>query len=559
MRYRYLSLAVAVVGFGALLNWSGAFQDQARDQPPPPPEGVEVLARGPVHEAYAEPVESRPPPSPVVSKAPPDPIDELPPDQKPAGQNVVWIPGYWAWEDDQQDYVWVSGFWREAPPGRTWVPGYWQQVEEGWQWVAGFWADAGQDQLMLVPPPPPSIDQGASTPPPQADSDYVPGCWVYRETRFWWRPGFWVRHRPDWCWVPAHYCRAPGGCVFVEGYWDHPLHLRGLLFAPVRLARGLIAQAGWTFVPTYVIQADALITALFVRPAAYHYYFGDYFEDRYQRGGFVPWVDYRVARSAFDPNFAYYRHEFRREPRWEEGLRDLYRARFRGDVPRPPRTLEQQAQVVQNLTVNQKANVTINQALNVTNLQTVSVVAPLKQVQGQPVAQLVAPRGPEAKVDQHLLRLEAVPKQARVEQQKVVQQFHRVAQERRQAEARMIADGAALVRPTDKPKSIKLELPRQPGAQPPAEVRPKQERPPDARPPEQRPPVRQPPPPPPVPRHEERVIPKHETPPPPRPPQRVEPPKKETPPPPPPPPPKKESPKKEEPKKDGQPKKEKGG
>ena len=47
----------------------------------PPPNEVEVLARGPVHEAYAEPVDPNPVAGPVVAKEPPAPIDELPPDQ----------------------------------------------------------------------------------------------------------------------------------------------------------------------------------------------------------------------------------------------------------------------------------------------------------------------------------------------------------------------------------------------------------------------------------------------------------------------------------------------
>ncbi len=52
---------------------------------------VEVLARGPVHEAYAEPTEREPVPTPIVNKEPPKPIEELPPDQKPEGDNVQWI------------------------------------------------------------------------------------------------------------------------------------------------------------------------------------------------------------------------------------------------------------------------------------------------------------------------------------------------------------------------------------------------------------------------------------------------------------------------------------
>ncbi len=37
------------------------------------------------------------------------------PDQKPEGTNVQWIPGYWSWDDERKDYLWVSGFKRDVP------------------------------------------------------------------------------------------------------------------------------------------------------------------------------------------------------------------------------------------------------------------------------------------------------------------------------------------------------------------------------------------------------------------------------------------------------------
>src|SRR5947199_7496358 len=106
MRHRLLRLlpAAALVLFAA-----PAFADD-------PNQGVEVLARGPVHEAYATTVEF-PTPSPVVPKVPPAPIEELPPDQKPDGDNVQWIPGYWSWDEERTDFIWISGFWRQPPPG----------------------------------------------------------------------------------------------------------------------------------------------------------------------------------------------------------------------------------------------------------------------------------------------------------------------------------------------------------------------------------------------------------------------------------------------------------
>ena len=242
------------------------------EDPPAPPEGVEVLARGPLHEAYAQPGNAMVEPGPVVAKQPPAPIEEVPPDQKPDGNDVEWIPGYWSWDNDQSDFIWISGFWREPPPGRRWIPGHWQEVDKGWIWSAGYWAAANVEELQYLPEPPPPVDQGPSTPAPDENSTYVPGIWVYQQTGYRWRPGFWCPNKPGWVWVPAHYVCSPTGCLFCEGYWDYPLDERGLLFAPVRFARG------WnqSYVPQYVVNADFLMGALFVGPSAHHFYFGDY-------------------------------------------------------------------------------------------------------------------------------------------------------------------------------------------------------------------------------------------------------------------------------------------
>src|SRR5258706_11576690 len=100
MRSRYCSLLLAVLGLAGVFVVSSK---APTEEPDAPAGGVEVLARGPVHEAYAEPADHRPQPSPVLAKQPPDPIDELPPDQKPDGPNVQWIPGYWAWDEERSD------------------------------------------------------------------------------------------------------------------------------------------------------------------------------------------------------------------------------------------------------------------------------------------------------------------------------------------------------------------------------------------------------------------------------------------------------------------------
>src|SRR4051812_49648428 len=102
-------------------------------QAPAAPDEAEVQARGPVHEAYAGLGEDRPAPSPVIARAPPLAVEETPPEVKPEG-DVQWVPGYWAWDDERDDHVWVSGTWRVPPPGCQWLPGSWREVEGGWQW-----------------------------------------------------------------------------------------------------------------------------------------------------------------------------------------------------------------------------------------------------------------------------------------------------------------------------------------------------------------------------------------------------------------------------------------
>lgn len=100
-------LVAAAVTVGTQFNWDSHVAAQQTSAAAV--KGVEILTRGPVHEAFAETVTFDPQPGIVVPKAPPDAIEELPPDQKPEGENVAWIPGYWAWDDEREDFLWVSG------------------------------------------------------------------------------------------------------------------------------------------------------------------------------------------------------------------------------------------------------------------------------------------------------------------------------------------------------------------------------------------------------------------------------------------------------------------
>ena len=112
--------------------------DQPAPQRPAIEDDAEVFARGPLHEAFAASGQ-QPEPSPVIEKRPPDPVEELPPDQRPEGDNVLWIPGYWHWDDEDTEFTWVSGFWRNAPAGRVWVPGDWRWGHRRYNWHRGYW------------------------------------------------------------------------------------------------------------------------------------------------------------------------------------------------------------------------------------------------------------------------------------------------------------------------------------------------------------------------------------------------------------------------------------
>ena len=454
--------------------WSSAAWAGGVQEPPVEdlPEGLEVRAKGPVHEAYATPAQdSRP--TPIVPQQPPEPIEELPPDQKPDGENVVWIPGYWHWDEDEEQFLWVSGFWRVVPPGRVWVPGWWRSVEGGWQWVPGFWQTTVSEErpggtvtsaaeVEYLPEPPASLEVGPSIPAPTATSFYVPGHWVWRG-RYIWRPGFWWEYRPGWVWVPAHYRWTPLGWVFVPGYWDYPLAARGVLFAPVLIRPILWRRPAFVYTPVYVISEPALFGCLFVRRGWGCYFFGDYFGPRYIEAGFSAWcgrfgprggfaIGFGVGRSwGYDPLWSYYSLAYQDQPAWINGLNTLYLGRWRGDIPRPPVNLVQQNTIINNISQTNIRNVTnnitvVNRSLvvNKTDVTSVAMVAPLKAA-----AQLQPEVG-----------LRPLSAEARKREAQQVRQFRELASQRAKWEAaKQPSPGKATQPIPPAARSVKLELP----------------------------------------------------------------------------------------------------
>ncbi len=91
-----------------------------------------VGAMAPLSAAYAQSdlvvsVDVEPPPLPVYDQPPiPEP-------------GYLWVPGYWAWDDDV-GYYWVPGTWVLPPePELLWTPGYWGWDDGLYLFHPGYW------------------------------------------------------------------------------------------------------------------------------------------------------------------------------------------------------------------------------------------------------------------------------------------------------------------------------------------------------------------------------------------------------------------------------------
>jgi hypothetical protein len=393
--------------------------------------GEQVMTRGPVHEAFAGPVVYDPRPGPVIAKPPPEPIQEVPPDQKPEGANIQWISGYWAWDDTRNDYLWVSGVWRNIPPGRQWVPGYWHEASGGAQWVPGAWMAEQSATQQYLASPPTSLETGPNSPPPTPESVWAPGCWVWQDARYYWRPGFWIAPQPNWVWIPAQYVWTPGGYLFTEGYWDRPIATRGQMFAPVYYAQPVYLQPNYVYQPTIGIVSSGLMVSLFVRPSCHAYYFGDYYGSNYAGVGIYPWYSYHQTRYGYDPLYSYYASS---RPGWSVSIREEYVYRREHIEARPAHSYVEMNRISRtNVTVN---NITVN------NVRNVSFAQPINKIAANPGAGM------------RFQRIEAAEQRQQVRQAERLQEFR---QQRARSEAVAMrehpAGGQARPRAVEMPKS----------------------------------------------------------------------------------------------------------
>ncbi len=72
----------------------------------------------------------------VDVEPPPLPVYDQPPIPEPG---YLWVPGYWAWDDDV-GYYWVPGTWVLPPePELLWTPGYWGWDDGLYLFHPGYW------------------------------------------------------------------------------------------------------------------------------------------------------------------------------------------------------------------------------------------------------------------------------------------------------------------------------------------------------------------------------------------------------------------------------------
>ena len=72
----------------------------------------------------------------VDVEPPPLPVYDQPPIPEPG---YLWVPGYWAWDDDT-GYYWVPGTWVLPPePELLWTPAYWGWNDGVYAFHEGYW------------------------------------------------------------------------------------------------------------------------------------------------------------------------------------------------------------------------------------------------------------------------------------------------------------------------------------------------------------------------------------------------------------------------------------
>ncbi len=172
----------------------------------------------------------------IVKSAPPEPRAEVMRIETRPAENAVWIPGYWQWDTDANNYEWVPGTWRRAIPGMAWSPGRWNEVANGYEWSPGYWNDESPasapvavptTRTVLVQEAPPALREEIRPVSPGDGMVWIAGNWSHDKGEYEWTSGRWERPAVEhMTWSPARWHHSSAGFGFTRGHWDYPVESR---------------------------------------------------------------------------------------------------------------------------------------------------------------------------------------------------------------------------------------------------------------------------------------------------------------------------------------------
>jgi WXXGXW repeat (2 copies) len=182
------------------------------------------------HDALQTAQPPRPADRAHAPEQPPAPIAERPAGARPQ-RRAEWVPGYWDWDPERAEFVWMGGVWQVPPPSTIWVSSRWMRDGDGWYRRPGFWsrrrgaiavapADSdGSPPAWQTTGPPVGHPADKVTAAPGPDYFFIPGHYAPNGQQLVWKPGFWTRAHAGWDWIPAHWVRRPSGWEFRSGHW----------------------------------------------------------------------------------------------------------------------------------------------------------------------------------------------------------------------------------------------------------------------------------------------------------------------------------------------------
>jgi hypothetical protein len=159
-------------------------------------------------------------------REPPAPRAE--PVPRTPGRDVTWIPGYWSWSEDLDDFVWIAGVYvvhapdqltvsTEAVPDRT---------SDQAQAIAAMPAPADlappepSREVAVAPPPAPRVEVIVA-PPAVLGAAWIPGHWRLVATSWQWVAGVWVRPPAGMRFQPPALQVRGAVHVYVPARWVH--------------------------------------------------------------------------------------------------------------------------------------------------------------------------------------------------------------------------------------------------------------------------------------------------------------------------------------------------